>query len=289
MEMTTDSTKREIRWVQAQRLQFIDFRLYWEGRINRGDLIDFYGISPQQASADLQEYLQMAGDSVYYDKSAKSYRSAEEFRPKFVPDQPYDYLYRLLSADLEPNGKSDSFIGTVPSSATLPNIQRHIDTQIFKAIIEGIREKLAIEIQYQSMTSPDAQWRWISPHALGFDGLRWHVRAYCHRHEEFRDFVFARMLNMRNKQSSDVDRLEDLDWTRYIQVRIGPHPELSEAQKKVIELDYGMENSESVFEVRAALVFYFLQRFSLDKESKKKSPRARQIVLLNSDELERYL
>lgn len=35
---------------------------------------------------------------------------------------------------------------------------------------------------YQSMNRdrPDPAWRRISPHAFGFDGLRWHVRAWCH-------------------------------------------------------------------------------------------------------------
>ena len=38
------STKQAT-WGQQQRLEFIDFRLFWEGRLNRSDLMDFFGMS----------------------------------------------------------------------------------------------------------------------------------------------------------------------------------------------------------------------------------------------------
>ena len=50
------SETKVARWGQERRLEFIDFRLYWEGRINRSDLIDFFGISVPQASLDLAKY-----------------------------------------------------------------------------------------------------------------------------------------------------------------------------------------------------------------------------------------
>ena len=48
------------KWGQAQRLEFIEFRLYWEGKLNRRDLIDFFGISTPQASLDLARYMEFA-------------------------------------------------------------------------------------------------------------------------------------------------------------------------------------------------------------------------------------
>lgn len=55
-----DDGRDELRWGIERRLEFIDFRLFWEGRINRSDLTDQFGISTPQASADLARYQEMA-------------------------------------------------------------------------------------------------------------------------------------------------------------------------------------------------------------------------------------
>jgi len=39
------------KWNLERRLQFIDFRLRWEGRLNRRDLIDYFAVSMPQASS----------------------------------------------------------------------------------------------------------------------------------------------------------------------------------------------------------------------------------------------
>ncbi|MES2390903.1 MAG: hypothetical protein V4555_04635, partial [Acidobacteriota bacterium] len=40
------------RWGQERRLEFIEFRLQWEGRVNRSDLVNYFSISVPQASLD---------------------------------------------------------------------------------------------------------------------------------------------------------------------------------------------------------------------------------------------
>ncbi|PCG07421.1 WYL domain-containing protein, partial [Sphingomonas ginsenosidimutans] len=52
--MDSDSGLR--RGVES-RLEFIEFRLFWEGHVNRSDLIDVFGVSINQASTDLNRYL----------------------------------------------------------------------------------------------------------------------------------------------------------------------------------------------------------------------------------------
>ena len=42
-----------LRWSIAQRLEFIEFRLVWEGRIKRSDIADRFGVTVQQATVDL--------------------------------------------------------------------------------------------------------------------------------------------------------------------------------------------------------------------------------------------
>ena len=66
-------------WSVERRLEFIDFRLYWEGRINRIDLKNFFGISIPQASADLRKYQELAPKNIDYDKKNKHYFATEKF------------------------------------------------------------------------------------------------------------------------------------------------------------------------------------------------------------------
>ena len=68
-------------WSAERRLEFIDFRLHWERTVNRSDLIEFFRISPQQASADLARYAELAPGNLEYDKSLKTYRARAGFKP----------------------------------------------------------------------------------------------------------------------------------------------------------------------------------------------------------------
>jgi hypothetical protein len=285
MLQTAETT---VKWGLARRLAFIDFRLCWERRINRSDLIDFFGISPQQASADLQEYLERAKDQVEYDKSAKTYVAMPSFTPKFVSADPRSYFDQLAAQHLGVLDKRSVFIGTFPEFDLVEVPQRHVETVVLIRLLDALRNRQELEIQYQSMSSPDAPWQTISPHAFASDGLRWHVRAFSHKHQEFRDFVMARIVALRNERQTRIDPANDAEWNRNVTIKFGPHPELSDAQRKAIEREYEMKMGEKTIKVRAALTFYYLQRLGLDRESEKKSPKARQIVLLNPKELEAY-
>jgi hypothetical protein len=68
-----DNVKSELRWARAQRLEFIEFRLFWEGHVNRSDLMEQFGLSVNQASTGLNRYIGLAPDNMLYDKSAQTY------------------------------------------------------------------------------------------------------------------------------------------------------------------------------------------------------------------------
>ena len=73
--------KSDIRWGVEQRLEFIEFRLFWEGHVNRSDLMDHFGVSVNQASSDLNRYIAYAPDNMVYDKSARTYVLGAQFEP----------------------------------------------------------------------------------------------------------------------------------------------------------------------------------------------------------------
>ena len=58
--------------------------------------------------------------------------------------------------------------------------------------------------------------------------------------KKFKDFLLSRILETRGERPSSVTGNADDDWNEYVTLEIGPHPDLSETQKKVIALDYGM-------------------------------------------------
>ena len=43
----------KLRWNVRRRLEFIEFRLIWDGHFNRRDVMDAFKISAQQASLDI--------------------------------------------------------------------------------------------------------------------------------------------------------------------------------------------------------------------------------------------
>ena len=55
--MSRFNGKKGVNWGVERRYEFIEFRLYWQGRINRSDLMEVFGISVQQASKDLSNYI----------------------------------------------------------------------------------------------------------------------------------------------------------------------------------------------------------------------------------------
>ena len=48
--------RSELRWGVEQRLEFIEFRLFWEGHVNRSDVMEQFGLV-NQASSDLSRYI----------------------------------------------------------------------------------------------------------------------------------------------------------------------------------------------------------------------------------------
>lgn len=274
-----------MRWGIERRLQFIDFRLYWEGRINRKDLIEFFGISIPQASADLRKYQEEAPNNIEYDKSGKFYFATPYFAPVFISANSSDYLaqLRLISDKIYKEG--ESFIGSFPSFDTIPNPTRSVDPETLRKVVKAINGQMALQIEYQSMSRPAPIWRRIVPHTLAYNGHRWHIRAYDYIHDEFRDFILGRILKIKNHQPDKIDTSKDTLWHKFVELKIAPHPQLNENQKKIIERDYGMKKGTKIIKVRAALYFYLEKALGFDEGCEARPPQQQQIILVNREEI----
>lgn len=279
------TAKADLRWSVERRLEFIEFRLFWEGHVNRGDLMDAFGVSVNQASTDLNRYIGMAPDNMVYDKSARAYIRGAKFEPLFLTPDASRYLSQLRSIADGILDRADAWIGQFPSYDAAPTPVRGVDAMTLRAVIAAIRRSEAIEVRYQSLSRPEPRWRWIAPHAIGFDGFRWHIRAFCLTDQSFKDFLLSRIIDTRGTKPIDVGADGDADWNEQVTLEIGPHPELSDTQQKVIALDYGMRGGKAKIPVRKALLYYALKRLGLDTDPTARRPQDQQIVLLNSAEL----
>ncbi len=63
-----------------QRLRLIDFLLAQYGYVNRSALLDYYGISMPQASADIGAYLAETPYNAVYNGTTKRYERTDNFK-----------------------------------------------------------------------------------------------------------------------------------------------------------------------------------------------------------------
>jgi predicted DNA-binding transcriptional regulator YafY len=173
---------------------------------------------------------------------------------------------------------NSSFLGWTPSVGIVRDPARAVNAAIMKVFLRALREKRVVRLDYQSMNDASPSSRTISPHALGFDGFRWHARAFCHTHNDYRDFVLGRVRSAVPEGATEIDPKDDADWHNFIEAIIVPHPHLSKAQKLVVESDYCMEQGRLVLRVREALLFYHLDHLGLLERSENSK---KQIALAN--------
>jgi predicted DNA-binding transcriptional regulator YafY len=280
-----------LKWGVERRLEFIEFRLFWEGSINRADLVEAFGVSVPQASKDLTLYQERAPGNMEYDTRAKRYVAAEKFVLRFLEPDPYIYLSQLRSVAEGAVSANDSWIAELPSADVALTPRRDIDIKVLRKILDACRDGVSIDVFYQSMNKlrPEPTWRRITPHAFGYVGFRWHTRAYCHLEHKFKDFLLPRILDVGANGEPGEAGEQDWLWNNYFDVIVGPHPALTASQQKVVAKDYGLDHGKSVLSVRYAMLFYVLKRLGLLGDASKLSAHTQHIVTINRKEAEAAL
>lgn len=280
-----------LKWGVERRLEFIEFRLFWEGGVNRSDIINMFDVSVPQASKDLTLYQERAPNNALYDKSAKRYVASGHFEPHFLKPDPDGYLSRLRSVAEGLIDLSDSWITQAPDTDIALTPRRDVDAAVLRTVLSAVRDHRSVDIHYQSMSKdrPDPIWRRITPHAFGYDGFRWHVRAYCHVTDKFKDFLLPRVLGISDLGEPAAPAHQDILWQERFEVEIGPHPDLTKSQKAVVAKDFGMDNGTAVLTVRYAMLFYVLKRLGLLGDAAKLPARSQHIIVVNLAETEAAL
>lgn len=256
----------KMRWGAEQRLEFIEFRSFWEGGVNRSDITERFGVSVPQASNDLSQYRDLAPANLHYDASAKRYVATPEFAPRYLALSADRYLSQLRAKAEGVISLDETWIGVAPDAQAMPVPARRVDPLLFRDLLAVMREGASVDVHYQSMSPqrPDSQWRRITPHAFGSDGLRWHVRGFCHIDGVFKDFVLSRWRGLRAKGPSGAPANRDQDWNETFSVALQPNPALSPSQREAVAWEYDMPSGSAELSVRKALLYYLKKRLRLD-------------------------
>ena len=115
------------------------------------------------------------------------------------------------------------------------------------------------------------------------DGLRWHVRAYCHIDKKFKDFLLSRCLDTGGDEEAGATPEDDICWNEFFEVVLCPNPKLGKLQQEVVARDYGMKDARLRVPVRKALLYYFEKRLRLDVADALDGPHETPVIIANRD------
>ncbi|PMM08728.1 transcriptional regulator [Vibrio splendidus] len=282
--------KWPIRWDLLLRYRMIEVIALWEGRLTTNHLIKSFGIGRQQASKDINTYLNdIAPGILVYDKQLKGYKPSDSFAPKLTSGHADEYLHILSRSEDMTVTFNELDMGFENTTMVRP-VTRNITPEILRPLVQAIREKKRVDLSYTSLTNGEEVERIISPHTLVCTPLRWHVRAYCEHSEDYRDFVLSRIRGVPALETKKIKGKEqDVLWNTHLSIKLIPDSRLTEAQAEVIAHDYGMEKGTLAISTNAALVRYVLDAYNIDINVLNSNPKGQQIILGNFEELRPYL
>lgn len=270
--------------LQQDRRAFIEHRIFWHGSIGLADLMDVIGISRAQASKDLNEYIADHPEHLFYDNSARTYVMGEHFEAHYLSIDPSEYLSDLAAIARGAAVPNSEWVINLPDILTPSIPARGLTPIAVRNVLMACAQRRTLTIEYQSMSSAQPLWRNIA-----HDGFRWHTRGYCFKDRVFKDFVLSRILNSELAEPTEIDAVLDVDWVETITLQIAAHPSLSDNQKQIVELDYGMTDGIAQVPVRKCLLFYNLKRLGLDTAPGTRAPQDQHIVLVNRSEVQSAL
>ena len=253
--MPTNNAKWPFRWDLLLRYRFIETIALWEGRLTTRHLCDTFGIGRQQASKDINNYLREVGvGNLEYDKYLKGYKPTPEFSPQVTQGLADEYLH-LVARNNELMNMFESLSLNMSNVEVLKHPVRDVKPEVLRPIMQAARQQKRLDCDYVSLNNPDREGRIIVPHTLVYTGLRWHVRAWCEKNLEYRDFVLSRFRDIPEIMDDSIHGADDdTEWNSRVTIVICPDPRLSPAQQDVVETDYGMQRGALRIPTRGKLV-----------------------------------
>ncbi len=254
----------EENWAARERLRVVEMLLWWRGWVGRGDLLQRFGISAAQASSDFQKYLEMNGGEISYHTSRKRYEASPRFGCVLHVPTLEEAVTVLLGGGALPLHPLAGADGSSEKVAILTLPRRNAEPEIVRRVVMALLAEQRLRVIYHSVNSNTADWRFLRPAALAWDGRRWHVRAWCEKNSAWRDFVLGRMSEADWPDAADGELPIDEDWLTWESVKLRINPELGAEARAALRMDYGLEGEIMELRVRRALVAYLQAELFID-------------------------
>lgn len=267
--MKTNDQFDDLKWETLKRLEDIERTLFWQGTLSRQELANKLGMSLPQTTTIIKSYLDSNPLKMSLNQSTKRYEVNDDIANLFYQPSFEDLGHHSLDLNI--------------NISMLQPPSRFQSLDILRNISRGMSNQKSIEIRYHSKNDPQGLVRRITPHSFVTTSKRTHVRAWCHLRKDFRDFIIGRITFAENFGPEGLLMKDDEAWNTLLILKLIPNPALSKDQKKIVEMDFQMQDGAREIKVRQSLLYYYFELYNLWPEHKFKDPKLQDVVLGNTD------
>ncbi len=264
--------------LRDHRLRIMEGVLAWEGEIGNARVRKLFDIQPVQASRLLAEFRTLMGDSIVEDGRAKVLKPASPDILETGISLAEYARHTLTGEDTNPH--------VIDARIDLTDV-RHT---VFAVLRKASLTKTGVVISYASMTNPEFEERTIFPHSIIHVGRRWHVRGWCAKRNDFRDFTLGRIKSAAPVTESAPKTIDDdKAWQVVVTVELRAHRKLSAHQQVVVRGENFGGMDVRRLHIRACLVQYVIQDLRAATNPELEMPPEFQIEVANVEELQKTL
>jgi predicted DNA-binding transcriptional regulator YafY len=256
--------KHDISSIEVQRFGYIETLLAWTGKVYAGEVAEYFHVARQTAQGFINAYRKAYPNQMEYDYRQKRHIRSKSFKQILTQEETLTYLDFIRGQTLVGKYWDSESVSEVP----LVDVDRMgrpgLSHKIVEAVLAGLSDHKRVLILYQNKTiDPKAvTWRMISPNHLVHADNRYHVRAYYHKNQVYRDFVLSRILDAEFQKNEKPERewvsgKEDKAWSTRITLRFHPNSKLTGAQTQAVIKGYKLDSDGCLrIETNKALDFY---------------------------------
>lgn len=264
-----------------QRMKLIDQYLLFWGSVGRPELIQHFDVSTATASRILKEYRSAYPENMEFKVEKRTYVRGKDFCAAYDHDP--DEALELFAYGRVKHKVNLGIFGP----GDVPAFLAQLDTSCVANITRSILDQSDLLIAYASGSSGISA-RWVAPHAIFRSSGRWYFRAYCHKNNEFRSFIFGRVLQVTDCRKRTVQAASNLDtqWNTPAILTLMPHTR--SLHPETLQIDLGLKD-EPVRNIRTteALAGFVLNELRVDcSAGGHLDPNVYNLQLMNRKEVE---